>query len=84
MAMAMARGIKTRRENEQKQKDLALEQQRLRTLAKQQKRDQAERERMKQVQADRARQLERESKQFTTDKKALYDSAVAQAEQQSR
>ena len=83
-AMAMAQGIKTKRENEQKQKDLALEQQRQRDLAEQQKREQAERERIAQAQADKARQLERESKQFTTDKKALYDSAVAQAEQHTQ
>ena len=86
-AMAMAKGIKTRREDEQKQKDLALEQQRLRTLAEQQKREQAEHERVKQAQADRVRQqqavaeqLERESKQFLADKKALYAAAIAQSQ----
>lgn len=80
-AMAMAKGIKTKRENEQKQKEVALEQQRLRTLAEQQKREQAERERIEQARADRARQMERESKQFTADKKALYAAAIAQSEQ---
>jgi len=87
-AMAMAQGIKTKRENEQKQKELALEQQRQHELAEQQKREQAERERIEQARADRARQqqsvaeqLERESQQFMIDKKALYDSAVARAEQ---
>lgn len=80
-AMAMAKGIKTKRENEQKQKELALEQQRLRTLAEQQKREQAERDRIEQARADRARQMERESKQFTADKKALYAAAIAQSEQ---
>ncbi|MGP4974681.1 MobA/MobL family protein [Psychrobacter alimentarius] len=86
-AMAMAKGIKTRREDEQKQKDLALEQQRLRTLAEQQKREQAEHERVKQARADRVRQqqavaeqLERESKQFLADKKALYAAAIAQSQ----
>ena len=80
-AMAMAKGIKTKRENEQKQKEVALEQQRLRTLAEQQKREQAERDRIEQARADRARQMERESKQFTADKKALYAAAIAQSEQ---
>ena len=80
-AMAMAKGIKTKRENEQKQKEAALEQQRQRGLAEQQKREQAERERIEQARADRARQMERESKQFTADKKALYAAAIAQSEQ---
>ncbi|MGP5576390.1 MobA/MobL family protein [Psychrobacter faecalis] len=80
-AMAMAKGIKTKRENEQKQKEVALEQQRQRELAEQQKREQAERERVEQARADRARQMERESKQFTADKKALYAAAIAQSEQ---
>lgn len=80
-AMAMAKGIKTKRENEQKQKEVALEQQRLRTLAEQQKREQAEGDRIEQAKADRARQMERESKQFTADKKALYAAAIAQSEQ---
>ncbi len=80
-AMAMAKGIKTKRENEQKQKEVALEQQRLRALAEQQKREQAERDRIEQARADRARQMERESKQFTADKKALYAAAIAQSEQ---
>lgn len=87
-AMAMAQGIKTKRADEQKQKEVALEQQRQRELAEQQKREQAERERIEQARADRARQqqavaeqLERERQQFMIDKKALYDSAVARAEQ---
>ena len=83
-AMAMAKGIKTKRENEQKQKDLALEQQRQRDLAEQQKREQAERERVEQARADIARQLALENKKFTTDKRALYDSAVARAEQHTQ
>ena len=87
-AMAMAKGVATRKADEQKQKELALEQQRQRELAEQQKREQAERERIEQVRADRARQqqavaeqLERERQQFMVDKKALYDSALARAEQ---
>lgn len=83
-AMAMAQGIKSKRADEQKQKDLALEQQRQHDLAEQQKREQAERERIEQARADRARQLERESKRFTIDKKELYDSAVARAEQHTQ
>ncbi|MGP5361463.1 MULTISPECIES: MobA/MobL family protein [Psychrobacter] len=83
-AMAMAQGIKSKRADEQKQKDLALEQQRQHDLAEQQKREQAERERIEQARADRARQLERESKQFTEDKKELYASAVARAEQHTQ
>ena len=80
-AMAMAQGIKSKRADEQKQKEVALEQQRQRELAEQQKREQAERERIEQARADRARQMERESKQFTADKKALYAAAIAQSEQ---
>jgi hypothetical protein len=90
-AMAMAKGVATRKANEQKQKEVALEQQRQHELAEQQKREQAERERIEQARADRARQqqavaeqLERESKQFMVDKKALYDSAVARAEQHTQ
>ncbi|MGO1966496.1 MAG: MobA/MobL family protein [Moraxellaceae bacterium] len=80
-AMAMAQGVKNKRADEQKQKEVALEQQRQRELAEQQKREQAERERIEQARADRARQMERESKQFTADKKALYAAAIAQSEQ---
>ena len=83
-AMAMAQGIKTKRENEKKQKDLALEQQRLRTLAEQQKREQAERERIEQARADRARQLALENKQFLADKKSLYAAVMAQLEQHTQ
>ncbi|WP_211181376.1 MobA/MobL family protein, partial [Psychrobacter cibarius] len=83
-AMAMAQGVKTKRENEQKQKEVALEQQRKHELAEQQKREQAERERIEQARADKARQLELENKKFTTDKRALYDSAVARAEQHTQ
>jgi hypothetical protein len=90
-AMAMAKGVATRKADEQKQKELALEQQRQYELAEQQKREQAERERIEQARADRARQqqaiaeqLERESRQFMVDKKALYDSAVARAEQHTQ
>ena len=79
--MAMAQGIKTKRENEQKQKEVALEQRRQLELAEQQKREQAERERIEHARADRARQLALENKQFLTDKKALYAAAIAQSEQ---
>ena len=90
-AMAMAKGVKTRRENEQKQKDLVLEQQRQHELAEQQKREQAERERIEQARADRVRQqqavaeqLERENQQFLADNKALYAAAIAQSEQHTQ
>ena len=83
-AMAMAKGIKTKRENEQKQKEAALEQQRQRGLAEQQKREQAERERIEQARADKARQLALENKQFLADKKALYASVMAQLEQHTQ
>lgn len=83
-AMAMAQGVKTKRENEQKQKEAALEQQRQRGLAEQQKREQAERERIEQARADKARQLALENKQFLADKKALYASVMAQLEQHTQ
>ena len=83
-AMAMAKGIKTKRENEQKQKEAALEQQRQRGLAEQQKREQAERERVEQARADRARQLAFENKQFLADKKTLYAAVMAQAKQHTQ
>ena len=83
-AMAMAKGVATRKADEQKQKELALEQQRQHELAEQQKREQAERERVEQARADTARQLTLENKQFLADKKALYASVMAQLEQHTQ
>ena len=90
-AMAMAKGVATRKADEQKQKELALEQQRQHELAEQQKREQAERERIEQARLDRARQqqaiaeqLERENQQFMVDKKALYAAVMAQLEQHTQ
>ena len=83
-AMAMAKGVATRKADEQKQKELALEQQRQHELAEQQKREQAERERIEQARADRARQLALENKQFLADKKSLYAAVMAQLEQHTQ
>lgn len=90
-AMAMAHGIRARRADEQKEKELVLEQQRQREISEQKQREQAERERIEQQRVDRLRQqqqelhatderLERENKQFKSDKKRIYESAFIKAE----
>ena len=91
-AMAMAHDIRARRADEQKEKELALEQQRQREQTEQNQREQAERERIEQQRADRLRQqqreqqataerIEREHRQFKSDKKRIYESAFIKAEQ---
>ncbi|WP_352339576.1 MobA/MobL family protein [Psychrobacter sp. 16-MNA-CIBAN-0192] len=88
-AMAMAHGIRAKRADEQKEKELALAQQRQRELAEQNQREQALRERIEQQRADRLRQqqqaqaerLELENRQFESDKKRIYESAFIKAEQ---
>lgn len=92
-AMAMAHGIRAKRAEEQKDKELALEQQRQREQAEQNQREQALRERMEQQRADRLRQqqqeqhaqaerLERENKQFESDKKQMYKVTLARTAEQ--
>ncbi len=92
-AMAMAHDIRAKRADEQKEKELALEQQRLRVLAEQNQREQAKRERIEQQRADRLRQqqqeqqaqserLKLENKQFERDKKQMYKSVLARTAEQ--
>ena len=92
-AMAMAHAIKAERAEEQKNKELALEQQRQREISEQNQREKALREQQEQQRADRLRQqqqeqhaqaerLERENKQFESDKKQMYKSVLVRTAEQ--
>ncbi|MGE6482257.1 MobA/MobL family protein [Psychrobacter namhaensis] len=93
-AMALAMNVRKELADDEKQKEITLEQQRQREIAEQNKREQVERERIEQQRADRERaqqqerqaqaeRLERENKQFTVDKKQMYGSVLAQTAEQN-
>ena len=92
-AMALAMNVRKELADDEKQKELALEQQRQRDSEDRNQREQALRERIEQQRADRLRQqhqeqqaqaeqLERENKQFTADKKQMYGSIMSRAAEQ--